>query len=516
MLKSIERAFGSIARRRLLSCALIVVLTFLVRIALLPILPKPEPQVHDEFSYILGAETFADGRLTTPTPPLWRFFETFHVNMQPTYASKYPPGQALFLALGILLFGHPWYGVPISVALMCGCICWMLQGWMPPKYALMGGFLALLQFGVTHYWMNSYWGGGVAAIGGALLFGALPRLARDGGISAALAAAVGIAILANSRPFEGSVFTLLSVAALIVWTRRRVSVWLRPRVVLVCAFLLLSTAGAMAYYNFKVTGSALTFSYSVNQKRYSLAPLFWLLPPYPSPPRMYRDESMRRFWEEWDFNYYTNVRKNPLVTVEHLFDALCGLVTRSGLVMLFFAAFAIPLVRSSRLRLVFGVLAVFLCAMTLDRYTQSHYLAPGVGAYFVIVMSGFRWLRSRRLGRVTVAALVGVAVALDATAVIRDHSHGADSGPTGFRAQVSARLGSEPGKQLVLVHYLPTHDYLREIVYNTPDIDSQKIIWAFDFGPEADRPLLNYYRDRKVWIVQPDGPSPTLEPYRGQ
>jgi hypothetical protein len=115
-----------------------------------------------------------------------------------------------------------------------------------------------------------------------------------------------------------------------------------------------------------------------------------------------------------------------------------------------------------------------------------------------------------------VAALVGIAVVLDATAAIRDHNRGADSGPTGFRVQVNDRLGSEPGKHLVLVHYLPTHDYLRDIVYNTPDIDSQKIIWAFDFGPEADRPLLNYYRDRRVWIAQPDGPSPTLEPYYGQ
>jgi hypothetical protein len=54
------------------------------------------------------------------------------------------------------------------------------------------------------------------------------------------------------------------------------------------------------------------------------------------------------------------------------------------------------------------------------------------------------------------------------------------------------------------------------MVYNTPDIDTQKIVWAFDFGPDGDRPLLNYYHDRKVWLVKPDGPHPTLEPYTGK
>ena len=147
ILKSIERAWTQIARRRFLSCVLIVALALIVRLAILPVDPKPEPRYHDEFAYIFGGETFAMGRLANPTPPLWRFFETYYINMQPTYVSKYPPAQSAFLALGIRLFGHPWYGVLISIALMCGCICWMLQGWLPPKYALLGGLFAVLQFG---------------------------------------------------------------------------------------------------------------------------------------------------------------------------------------------------------------------------------------------------------------------------------------------------------------------------------------------------------------------------------
>ncbi len=178
-----------------------------------------EPIIHDEFSYLLGADTFAQGRWTNPPHPLWEHFDTFHVLQHPSYQTKYPPAQSLFLALGKRL-GHPLIGVWLSMGLCCAAICWMFQAWMPPRWALLGSLFVVVRLVFMSSpvdWSQSYAGGGVAALGGAITFGAIRRMIKEPRVRTSILFAIGLLLLANSRPYEGLMAAVPVLLLLFGW-----------------------------------------------------------------------------------------------------------------------------------------------------------------------------------------------------------------------------------------------------------------------------------------------------------
>ena len=140
--------------------------------------------------------------MTNPTHRFWKHFESIHIIHKPTYASKYPPGQGFALAAGQVLAGKPIVGVWLSLAVACAAICWMLQAWLPLRWAFAGGMLSALHPWLI-FWGQSYWGGAVSILGGALLYGSLRRLMNRPRIETAFLMGIGLFLLSISRPFEG-------------------------------------------------------------------------------------------------------------------------------------------------------------------------------------------------------------------------------------------------------------------------------------------------------------------------
>jgi hypothetical protein len=167
--------------------------------------------------------------------------------------------------------------VVLSVAAMSGALLWMLQSWVPARWALLGALMICARLSLFSYWINSYWGGAVAACGGALVMGALPRILRRHRARDALLMGIGMAVLVNSRPFEGFLLCLPVAMVLGVWLLGRGHLAWRITLSSVCAPLatvLLLTAIFFCYYNWRGTGNAFLTPYQVNERMYMSTPPF--------------------------------------------------------------------------------------------------------------------------------------------------------------------------------------------------------------------------------------------------
>ncbi len=462
----------------------------------------PEPSVHDEFSYLLAADTFASGRLTNPAPEVLAPFETFHVLIEPTYASKYPSGQGLILALGKLLAGEELVGVWLSGAALAAGLAWMLWAWLPSAWAVLGASLASFYLCTTSYWTQSYWGGAVAALGGTLVFGALPRLARGAGAANAAWLGLGLALWMISRPFEGMLVALPAMAwfAKVCWQR---PLSLAVRRVILAALAPTAALAWILVLNHAVTGSIWSIPYFVYDSRYAVAPPF--LWGQVSGEPVYLTTPVREYW--------TGFARREFERQTTLPGLLLGFSAKTRVFLRFFTS---PVMAAASLfvwhaRHTKGLgFALATCSWLwlsslVWTYNLPHYSAPiaglGVVLFFRAARAASRFrLRNRRVG----AALVfWTLCALPVVAGLRVTQERSVEWPQ-WRARMQSDLEGQVQPCVVFVEYGPGHSVHDEWVYNGADLASTRVLWARDLGPESNALVMQHYPGRRAYHLRLD------------
>jgi len=432
----------------------------------------------------------------------------------------YPPAQGFVMAMGQVL-GNPWIGVLLSDAAMCTAILWMLQAWMPAGWALLGGVFAALNLGIASYWMNSYWGGAVAAIGGALLLGALGRIKKRASVASALLLGLGIAILANSRPYEGFVFCIPAGVWLLAWLagkiKSRDAARDRIRIVLLpFSAVIILTLGFIGYYNWQLTGNALLFPHVLNTRTYHSTPLF--LWERLKPELTYHNQQFEDFYNGWEREDYQTSWKDALnVTAEKLARMGVEFFWPGTLFLLPALPFAF---RDRKMRLLVVTLFLSLAGVFAVIWSAPHYAAPVTCVVYALLAQSVRHLRTMRwkahpLGVALSRALVVLLVLSTGVNVARRSCDPLWWTCTGdpSRVVVTKQLLTISGKHLIVVRYSDDHNIHDEWVYNAADIDGSKIIWARELDPEQNAKLFAYFKDRHIWLVEPDTDNTAIKPY---
>lgn len=476
----------------------------------------PTPSIHDEFSYLLAADTFCEGRLTNPTHPMWRHFETMHVIHQPSYSSKYPPGQAAMLAIGQWLTGWPIAGVWLTSALAVMASYWMLSGMLAQKWAIAGGIMLLLHPGFQLHWGQSYWGGTLAFAGGSLVLGAAIRFAKRLRAIDSVCMAVGAILLAVTRPFEGLVFCLLIAAWVILrWLKQGPPPvgTLLTRVVLPQFVVLLLGAVVIASYNIAVTGQAMTMPYQLHEEQYSVCPVFLWQPL--AEGKNFDHDSMAKLHDGWSIDWY-NKQQSLKGFLRTKLEFL-----RVTLRMLLPLPLAIPLLlcfwwKGRRLRAPLLLLTFTWLGTQMAIWNYPHYLAPAAPVFLIALVYGLRntnaATREWCLGIKPVLFLVAIQAM-----VFGFNVWTRSTAPTEAwcyaRQAIMDELRDLPGQHLVVVKYSDEHSPHEEWVYNRADIDHAKVVWARPMAPENEQELIRYFSDHKLWLLEADDDKPKLAPY---
>ena len=451
----------------------------------------PIPINHDEFAYLLSADTFSQGRLTNPPHPFWEHFQTFHVFFHPTYQAKYPPGQGIFLAIGQVFFDEPIWGAWISLALAYVAIFWFFLSDFKPFFAFISTLVIIFNPYINLLWAQSYWGGGVAMLGGGLFYGGISHSRIKVSFSNTIGFCIGLTVLANSRPFEGFIVFIISFPILVsiaikgfLFEKRQEVI--NKFIVPICLTFLLIFIWIF-YYNFKITGNPLNYFY-----------LNW----------NYHSASINLIKE-----YQGSV---PLSLTSKILR-LWGFFIGPYLLIFFLMGIISILFKKDK---IFELISIFILSTISILYTRAwpHYIAPITCLIYFIIFKGIsetyklKIIKSKKTKEIVVLFLIVfyyIIAYKELNSLVKKRDNSLRSN-LHHRIPIIEKLNNNKEKDLIFVKYNKNHNIHMEWVYNSADIDNSDIIWAHCLGPEKDKAMINYYKNRKIWVLFPDRQPPEL------
>jgi hypothetical protein len=387
--------------------------------------------------------------------------------------------------------------------------------------------LAVVRFDIGSYWINSYYGGCLAALGGALVLGAYPRLLKKPSISLSLSLvlALGLIAIGYTRPFEGLGISVPVVVALAFAFRKKLRVyWM----CVPATALVLAAVAALLFYSKAVTGDPLRTPYAANQAAYGW-PLG--LPWFHVPSVKLRHIELQRYYdyerEAHDRNSsLIGELKNSTLKAQTLWRFYLGPALSIPLVML-------PLVwRSRRLRLLLLTAACTILLTLMQFVSLPHYAAPAAACILAVLVECMRRLRrvrrnGRPIGLQLVLAAPAIMLVILAVRIGLEKVHLPFTQRVNFESWCCVEPGNQNkervietleklgGKHLVIVKPKDNPNDFLQWIYNAADIDASPVVWARDMGPTEDRALLEYFRGRQVWLVDPNAQPAKLTPYSG-
>jgi hypothetical protein len=556
-----------VAMRPWLMIVLAGVVPVAIRILILPIVPVPEPYVMEEFNHLFLTATYDEGRVANPVHPLAVLLQTYQQIEWPHYVSARPPLPPIFLYLGQVLFGSPFAGSLIALGLTSSALCWSLLGWIQGRWAALASYLAIVTFCLFGYWINSYWAPTPIVLGGALLFGAVPRIERNPRLSLGLVCVVALALLAGTRPYENGVYAATICGWLAFRLLQRERRKLIPRAIGLVVVPMAAGVGAIVaaqmWYNGATTGNALLMPYQIWRESQDLTPMF-LWQPVEQNRVFYNSGAL--LFAEWNRTVVEDIKQGGLLGLWYLisrhavtfrdllgpflflafacwsprwlgtpatetrmreylgliclvliFLAVCG--PGAGSMIKLLAVFVlIKRWANNNERLAVLVLLIGMIATSLPTFYMNIYFAAYTAPLLLLVATGLRNLSlwNRRLG----ASLAGF-VLLGAALVPAGHAVFSAINTAGLgvrfegpplshfdqhfvtpRKGVLEKLEQLPGQHVVFVRLGKGASAPIDPVWNTPNVDAQKVVWLRDLRPEWTATAQEYYAGRRFWLVR--------------